>query len=147
MTRVFLVWTAVLYILHIGAVISTSTSLTDPPQPSVVRVDNGQIEVAPEFPSSDFSSSEFSTEDEESGPNFCPIVHDDEMGDCEKIERIVAILGMPKNSELCVDALAWLEQLSYCCESAASEPSAVCSRNAVRILSSGSKIMQQGDLQ
>jgi hypothetical protein len=176
MSRVFLVLTVVLFSLYIGGAIPVRVGKTGPSQQPTQRFDNGQIkkpfpEVVslelppPELPSpkepsleaplpetvfSDSFSDSFSdflTLDEESGPNFCPIVHDDEMGNCDKVERIAEILGMPKNTELCEDALAWLEQLSHCCESAVSEPSAMCSRNAVRIMSSGSKVIRHGDLQ
>lgn len=119
-------------------------------------VDNGgatasaatvETSISAAIPSS--SSSESSDDDAAGAGRFCPIVFDDSMTECQKIQAILSILDPSKTGEdFCERAGAWLEQLQVCCTTKQGKPDDYCFHNAELVFDPRNiPLLQFGDAQ
>ena len=98
------------------------------------------------------SESESESESDDDGIDvgqYCPIVFDESMTECQKIQAILSVLESKKGGkDFCEEPKVWLDQLKLCCTTRYGMPDRPCVRNIEKVFDTNVEpLLNFGDVQ
>jgi hypothetical protein len=125
LTKLVLVLSLVLYLVKADVV---NTDVT----PTLSTI---PMTAEPLLPVSDSDSESDSESGSDEGVGqYCPIVFDESMTECQKIQALLSVLESKRGGkEFCGEPKVWFEQLKSCCTTRYGMPDKPCVRNVEKV--------------